>query len=151
MPARARSTLAALKTESFAIEPAVSLKRIVPLPGLRRRKRDRFDLDDASRVVQHAEAEALPISRVARPFTGVCGTSRLGLHDGAHVVLADRRTLDRLSLRLSRVEAVERLPVRVGDDLHGLAAFDRVRGDQLRDARATACAPSRADRTAARS
>ena len=36
MPASARSTLVALKTESFAIEPAVSLKRTVPLPGCER-------------------------------------------------------------------------------------------------------------------
>ena len=32
-PESARNTLVALNTESLAIEPAVSLKRIVPLPG----------------------------------------------------------------------------------------------------------------------
>ena len=59
MPVTARSTLAALKTESLAIEPAVSLKRIVPLPGCEAGKATRFDLDDAAQMVQHAESEAL--------------------------------------------------------------------------------------------
>src|SRR5689334_15409858 len=32
------------------------------------------------------------------------------------------------------METVERLPERIGDNLHGFTAFDRVRRDELRDA-----------------
>ncbi len=71
-PLSARRTLVALKTESFAIVPAVSLKRIDPLPCCSGRKRDGLDLDDASQMVQHAETKTLTDLAPRSPFHQAC-------------------------------------------------------------------------------
>src|SRR5580692_5135839 len=105
-----------------------------PFAGLQRGKGDRFDLDDAPQMMQDAQSEALAdlARRAPLHLRGAYQPARA--NDGAHVFFEDRRMLDRRGLRFARVEPIERLTVRIGNDLHRLASLDRVGRNQRSDA-----------------
>ena len=98
MPASARSTLVALNTESLAIEPAVSLKRTVPLPACDAGNATASISMMLPRYCVHAQPEALADLAPGAPVHGRVAHQAAGLHDRDHVVFGDRRTPSRARL-----------------------------------------------------
>ena len=103
------------------------------MPGAGR-KRYRFDLDEAPDVMRDAESEGLADFFSAPRADGRVRHEAPGLHDQPHVGFRNRHAAGLRAPWKLTAFAVEGVTVRIGKNLHGLAALDRVRSDQFRDA-----------------
>ena len=131
MPVCARRHAGRVEDRVLGHRPGCIVETNRALARLRGRKCDRFDLDDAAEIVVRRLGRTSCRSRATRRArTSVCGTSRL--------VCTTARTSSSVSvtgaLLFLAIDPVERLTVSVGNNLHRFAAFDRVRGNELRNA-----------------
>ncbi len=132
--ARVEDAIARHRSGGF-VEPDDAFTR------LRCRKRGGFDLDQTADVVRDSKAEGLPdLAGLSRAHRRV-RDEPAGLHDEPHVRLRDRNR-GRLpgSGVLLIALAIERVTVSVGNDLHRLAALDRIRSYRLRNPPLQFCA-----------
>jgi hypothetical protein len=84
--------------------------------------------------MRDAESERLADRLPALRTHGRVRHETAGLDDGRYVLLDDRDRRRTLLRDRGGMFSVQCVAVRVGEDLHGLAALDRIRGDRIRHA-----------------